>query len=45
MMLAVQTVCPQDPTKFGKPRPDGAPECVAGNLVPAGPLCPPPPSP
>ncbi len=45
MMLGIQTVCPQDPTKFGKARPDGAPECVPGNLIPAAPLCVPPPSP
>jgi FtsP/CotA-like multicopper oxidase with cupredoxin domain len=38
MMLAMQTVCPQDPTKFGKP------DCLPGHLIPAGPLCPVPPS-
>jgi FtsP/CotA-like multicopper oxidase with cupredoxin domain len=40
MMVAVQTVCPKDPGSFGKARPGGQPECVAGNLIEASPRCP-----
>ncbi|MBW8878038.1 MAG: hypothetical protein JF614_24000, partial [Acidobacteria bacterium] len=40
MMFGVQTVCPQDPSSYGKARPGGAPECVSGNFIPAMPICP-----
>lgn len=45
MMLAVQVVCPENTTSdgklyFGKPKADGSPECVAGNLIEAKPQCP-----
>ena len=40
MMYAVQTVCPDNPGSFGKPRPDGRPECVEGNFIKASPQCP-----
>lgn len=44
MMLAVQVVCPESTTYdgklwFGKPKADGSPECVAGNLIAAKPQC------
>jgi FtsP/CotA-like multicopper oxidase with cupredoxin domain len=39
MMFGVQTVCPNDPTKFGKAKADGSPECVAGNFTPATAKC------
>jgi len=41
MMYNVQTVCKDDPTKWGKSVLYGAPECVPGNLLPAAPSCPP----
>ncbi len=41
MMFNVQTVCKDDPTKWGKATPYGQPECVPGNLIPAAPPCPP----
>jgi FtsP/CotA-like multicopper oxidase with cupredoxin domain len=40
MMFGVQTVCKDDPTKFGQAKADGSPECVPGNLIPAAPQCP-----
>ena len=44
MMLGVQTVCPTSADVatlyYGKPRADGGPECVPGNLIPAAPQCP-----
>ena len=40
MMFNVQTVCKDDPTKWGKSTLDEAPECVPGNLIPASPKCP-----
>jgi FtsP/CotA-like multicopper oxidase with cupredoxin domain len=42
MMFNVQTVCKDDPTKWGKSTLDEAPECVPGNLIPASPTCPAP---
>jgi FtsP/CotA-like multicopper oxidase with cupredoxin domain len=39
MMFNVQTVCPQDKTKFGKAKADLSPECVPGNLIPAATPC------
>ncbi|HEX9668914.1 MAG TPA: multicopper oxidase domain-containing protein, partial [Thermoanaerobaculia bacterium] len=44
MMFGVQTVCKDDPAKFGKPTLDEAPECVAGNLIPSSPVCGTPPA-
>jgi len=41
MMFNVQTVCKDDPTKWGKSVPYGQPECVPGNLIPSAPNCPP----
>jgi FtsP/CotA-like multicopper oxidase with cupredoxin domain len=40
MMMAVQTVCPNDSGSFGKARPGGQPECVPGNRIEASPKCP-----
>jgi FtsP/CotA-like multicopper oxidase with cupredoxin domain len=45
MMLSVQVVCPENTTTdgklyYGKPKANGQPECVAGNLIPASPQCP-----
>jgi FtsP/CotA-like multicopper oxidase with cupredoxin domain len=39
MMYNVQTVCKDDPTKFGKSKPYPQAECVPGNLIPAVPAC------
>jgi FtsP/CotA-like multicopper oxidase with cupredoxin domain len=39
MMFGVQTVCEKEPTKFGKAKADGSPECVPGNLTPATKQC------
>ena len=39
MMFTVQTVCRDNPDSFGKPRPAGQSECVAGNLIKAAPRC------
>jgi len=44
MMFGVQTVCKDEPLKFGKAKADGTPECVAGNLIPASAECPESPS-
>jgi FtsP/CotA-like multicopper oxidase with cupredoxin domain len=41
MMFNVQTVCKDEPAKFGKAVPFPKPECVPGNLIPADPVCPP----
>ena len=40
MMFGVQTVCKDEPAKFGKAKADGSPECVPGNLIDATNKCP-----
>lgn len=44
MMLGVQTVCPDNPTKYGKPGLTGADDCSAPALIDAMPPCSPEPT-